>query len=101
MKELQEAGLIKFIGVSELNVENLERAEKVAHVDALQIELSAWTPQILSNGIMDWCKKNGTALVAYSPLGRGGLTGEFKAEQLDEKDSRRSSPRFLGEAFEQ
>lgn len=63
MKELQEAGLIKFIGVSEFTVEELERAEKVAHIDALQIELSAWTPQILSNGIADWCLKNGTAIV--------------------------------------
>lgn len=66
MKELQEAGLIKHIGVSEFTVEDLERAEKVAHIDAVQIELSAWTPQVLSNGILDWCKKNGTALVAYS-----------------------------------
>lgn len=50
MKELQDEGKIKFIGVSEFTVEELKRAEKVAHIDALQIELSAWTPQVLSNG---------------------------------------------------
>jgi len=74
MQELKDAGKIKNIGVSEFTVEDLERAEKVAHVDAVQIELSAWTPQVLSNGILDWCKKNGTALVAYSVSGSNPLT---------------------------
>ena len=50
MKDLQDEGKIKYIGVSEFTVEDLKRAEKVAHIDALQIELSAWTPQVLSNG---------------------------------------------------
>ena len=50
MKDLQDEGKIKFIGVSEFTVEELKRAPKVAHIDAVQIELSAWTPQVLSNG---------------------------------------------------
>lgn len=60
MKELKEEGKIKFIGVSEYNLDQLERANKVAHIDAVQIEVSPWTPEALTNGILEWCEKNGT-----------------------------------------
>lgn len=100
MKELQQEGKLKYIGVSEYNVEQLERAEKIAHIDALQIELSPWTPNILSNGILDWCKKNGTTVVAYSPLGRGLISGQIKMRaDLEEGDFRLSNPRFSEENF--
>jgi aryl-alcohol dehydrogenase-like predicted oxidoreductase len=100
MKELKDAGKIKYIGVSEYNIDQLTRANKVAHIDALQIEFSPWTPDILNNGILKWCEDNGTALVAYSPLGRGFLTGQYKSvDDFEEGDFRRNNPRFMGENF--
>lgn len=100
MKELQEQGKIKFIGVSEYNLDQLERANKIVHIDAVQIEISPWTPEVLTNGILDWCEKNGTAVVAYSPLGRGFLTGQYKSpNDFSKDDFRASHPRFTGENF--
>jgi aryl-alcohol dehydrogenase-like predicted oxidoreductase len=100
LKELQDAGKIKYIGVSEYNVEQLTAANKVAHIDALQIEFSPWTPEVLTNGILKWCEDNGTTLVAYSPLGRGFLTGQYKSlDDFEEGDFRRFNPRFEGENF--
>ncbi|KAJ1026897.1 hypothetical protein NDA16_002191 [Ustilago loliicola] len=101
LKELKEQGKIRYIGVSEYNLDQLEAANKIVHIDALQIELSPWTPEVLSNGILDWCVKNNTALVAYSPLGRGFLTGQYKSvEDFEEGDFRRYNPRFQGENFD-
>lgn len=100
MKELKDAGKIRYIGVSEYNLDQLERANNVAHIDAVQVEMSPWTPEILSNGILEWCEKNGTALVAYSPLGRGFLTGQYKSlDDFEANDFRRHNPRFTGENF--
>ncbi|SPO24533.1 probable Aldo-keto reductase yakc [NADP+] [Ustilago trichophora] len=100
MKELKDQGKIRYIGVSEYNLEQLEAANKVAHIDAVQIEVSPWTPEALTNGILAWCEKNNTALVAYSPLGRGFLTGSYKSVQdFEEGDWRRYNPRFQGENF--
>lgn len=100
MKELKDQGQIKYIDGSEYNLDQLERANKVAHIDAVQIEVSPWTPEALTNGILQWCEKNGTALVAYSPLGRGFLTGQYKSvEDFEEGDFRRWNPRFQGENF--
>ncbi|KAE8216488.1 hypothetical protein CF327_g365 [Tilletia walkeri] len=100
MKELKDSGKIKYIGVSEFTVEQLERAEKVAHIDAFQIEISPWTPEVLTNGMLEWCEKNGTTVVAYSPLGRGFLTGRYNSpEDFEEGDFRRHNPRFQGENF--
>ncbi|KAK0533140.1 hypothetical protein OC835_003107 [Tilletia horrida] len=100
LKELKEAGKIRYIGVSEFNLEQLERAEKIVHIDAYQIEISPWTPEVLKNGLLEWCDKNGTATVAYSPLGRGFLTGKFQSpDDLEEGDFRKNNPRFQGENF--
>ncbi|SNX87277.1 probable Aldo-keto reductase yakc [NADP+] [Melanopsichium pennsylvanicum] len=100
MKELKDQGKIRYIGVSEYNLEQLEAANKVAHIDALQIEISPWTPEVFTNGIADWCQRNNTALVAYSPLGRGFLTGQYKSiDDFEQGDFRRFNPRFQGENF--
>jgi len=99
LKELKDQGKIRYIGVSEYTVEQLEAANKVAHIDALQIEVSPWTPEALGSHLA-WCEKNGTALVAYSPLGRGFLTGAYKSvDDFEEGDFRRFNPRFTGENF--
>lgn len=100
LKELKEQGKTRYIGCSEYNLEELKAANAIAHVDAYQIELSPWTPQILENGLADWCNKNGTAIVAYSPLGRGALAGRFKSpDDIPEGDFRKANDRYTPENF--
>jgi aryl-alcohol dehydrogenase-like predicted oxidoreductase len=99
MAELVKEGKIRAIGVSELNAETLRKANEVYPVTALQTEYSLWTREA-ENDVIPACKELGIAFVAYSPLGRGFLTGQIKKfEDLDEDDFRRSSPRFQGENF--
>lgn len=101
LKELQDAGKIRYIGVSEYNLDQLERAQKVAPIQFLQIELSPWSPNILTNGILSWCEKNNVTVAAYSPLGRGFLTGAYKSpDDFEEGDFRKHNPRFMGAAFD-
>ncbi|KAE8188053.1 hypothetical protein CF336_g6310 [Tilletia laevis] len=100
MKELKDSGKIKYIGVSEYSLEQLESVNKIAHIDAYQIEASPFTPEIFENGLADWCEKNGTAIVAYSPLGRGFITRTVTSpEDFEEGDFRKDNPRFKGENF--
>lgn len=80
--------------------QELKTANSIVHVDAYQIEASPWTPEVFTNGLAAWCEENGTALVPYSPLGRGFLGGRFnKPEDIPEDDFRRHSERFQGEHF--
>ncbi|MCO5612566.1 hypothetical protein L7F22_066834 [Adiantum nelumboides] len=100
LKNAKDAGKTRYVGVSEYSVDQLERFEKICHIDALQIELSPWTPEVISNGVLDWCKKNGTALIAYSPVGRGFLTGAIKSpDDLADDDFRKNNERFQGDNF--
>jgi aryl-alcohol dehydrogenase-like predicted oxidoreductase len=101
MKKLQEQGKIRYIGMSECSNETLERALKVAHIDALQIEYSPWTLDIETNGILQTCKENNITVVAYSPLGRGMLSGTIRSpSDFASGDFRPTLPRFQGEAFQ-
>jgi len=98
--ELKNEGKIKHIGLSECSVETLRRAHKVHPIAALQIEYSPWTLDIEQNGILEACRELGIAIVAYSPLGRGFLTGKYKSiDDFDPNDRRRLFPRFQGENF--
>jgi len=100
MKKLQDEGKIKFIGLSECSNDTLKRALKVARINALQIEYSPWTLDIEHNGILQTCKENNVTVVAYSPLGRGMLSGTIRSiDDLAPDDFRRTVPRFQGEAF--
>ncbi|KAG8905432.1 hypothetical protein FRB99_008978 [Tulasnella sp. 403] len=100
MKELQDAGKVKYLGLSECSKETLERALKIARIEAIQIEYSPWEIGPEKSGLLDTMKKHGVSLVAYSPLGRGILTGQVKSlDDLAEDDFRRSDPRYQGEAF--
>ncbi|PWN88823.1 Aldo/keto reductase, partial [Acaromyces ingoldii] len=100
MKKLKDEGKIRYIGVSDFNLDQLERANSVVHIDAIEIELSRWTPDVLTNGILDWTKKNGTALIAYSPLGRGFLAGEMSStDTLESNDFRKRNPTFEPQNF--
>lgn len=99
MAQLVAEGKVKGIGLSEVNVETLRKAHAVHPLTALQTEYSIWSRDP-ENEILPACKELGIAFVAYSPLGRGFLTGQIqKFEDFDKDDFRRLSPRFMGENF--
>ncbi len=100
LAELVEAGKIRHIGLSEAGANTLRRAVKVHPIAALQTEYSLWTRDP-EDEILATCRELGIGFVAYSPLGRGFLTGQFKTfEDLAPDDYRRFSPRFQGENFQ-
>jgi aryl-alcohol dehydrogenase-like predicted oxidoreductase len=100
LAELVEEGKIRYIGLSEASANTLRRAVKVHPIAALQTEYSLWTRDPEAE-ILPTCRELGIGFVAYSPLGRGFLAGQFKKfEDLEADDYRRSSPRFQGENFQ-
>jgi aryl-alcohol dehydrogenase-like predicted oxidoreductase len=100
MAELVKAGKVRYLGLSEASVSTLRRAVKMHPIAALQTEYSLWTRDP-EGGILATCRELGIGFVAYSPLGRGFLTGQFrKLEDLPADDYRRNSPRFQGENFQ-
>jgi aryl-alcohol dehydrogenase-like predicted oxidoreductase len=100
MAELVAAGKVRYLGMSEAAAPTIERASKVHTITALQSEYSLWTRDPEENDTLALCRKLGIALVAYSPLGRGFLTGAItRPEDFDADDYRRTSPRFQGENF--
>jgi len=100
MAELVKEGKIRGIGLSEVSAATLRKAHAVHPLSAIQSEYSLWTRDP-ENEVLDACGELGIAFVAYSPLGRGFLTGQIKKfEDLAEDDYRRLSPRFQGENFE-
>jgi aryl-alcohol dehydrogenase-like predicted oxidoreductase len=100
MKELVDAGKVRYLGLSEAGPDTIRRAHEVHPISALQTEYSLWTRDP-EQGILETTRELGIGFVAYSPLGRGFLTGAIKSpEDLDEGDFRRFNPRFKEEAFE-
>ena len=100
MAGLVDAGKVRLLGLSEASGATLERACAVHPIAALQSEFSLWTRDPQSNGMLDACRKLGVSLVAYSPLGRGFLTGAIQSpDDLAADDYRRSNPRFVGDNF--
>lgn len=100
MARLIEEGKIRGIGLSEVSAETLRKANEVHPISALQSEYSLWTRDP-EDGILETCRELGIAFVAYSPLGRGFLTGQIKKfEDFEANDYRRFSPRFQGKNFE-
>jgi aryl-alcohol dehydrogenase-like predicted oxidoreductase len=100
LKDIVKAGKAKHIGLSEVTVFELEKAHAIHPIAAVQSELSLWTRDPLQNGVKDWCAKHGVALVPYSPLGRGFLTGRLDRDRLEDDDARRRWPRFQREAMD-
>ena len=95
-----QEGLIGGISLSEVNANTIRRAAKVHPIAAVEVELSLWVTNALENGVASACAELGIPLVAYSPLGRGFLTGEIKSfDDLPEGDFRRISPRFQPAVF--
>jgi aryl-alcohol dehydrogenase-like predicted oxidoreductase len=100
MAKLVSEGKVRYLGLSEASAETLRRACKVHPIAALQNEYSLWTRDP-EDGILATCRELGIGLVAYCPLGRGFLTGQFKRlEDLAADDFRRNTPRFQGENFQ-
>ena len=100
MAELVQAGKVRHLGLSEAAPETLRRAHAVHPIAALQTEYSLWSRDP-EDGVLAACRELGIGFVAYSPLGRGFLTGQFKTfEDLAPDDYRRHSPRFQGENFQ-
>ena len=100
MSRLVEEGKVRFLGLSEAAPATLRRAHRTHPISALQTEYSLWTRDP-EEQILPVCAELGITFVAYSPLGRGFLTGRFKRfEDLAPDDWRRNHPRFQGENFE-
>ncbi|HEX2729189.1 MAG TPA: aldo/keto reductase [Rubrobacteraceae bacterium] len=100
LKELVEAGKVRYLGISEAAPETIRKAHAVHSITALQTEYSLWSRDV-EDEILPTVRELGIGFVAYSPLGRGFLTGQFqKFEDLPEGDYRRNSPRFQGENFQ-
>ena len=99
MAELVHAGKVRYLGLSEASASTIRRAHKVHPIAALQTEYSLWSRDP-EDEILATTRELGIAFVAYSPLGRGFLTGQFKRfEDFAPDDYRRNSPRFQGEKF--
>lgn len=100
MGELVKAGKVRAIGLSEVSGATLIKANHTFPISAVQSEYSLWTRDP-EDEMLELCKESGIAFVAYSPLGRGFLSGQIRQfNDFDEKDYRRFSPRFQGENFE-
>ena len=100
MAELVQAGKVRYLGLSEAAPETIRRAHRVHPITALQTEYSLWTRDPEAE-ILGVCRELGIGFVAYSPLGRGFLTGRFqKFEDLPADDYRRHHPRFEGDNFQ-
>jgi aryl-alcohol dehydrogenase-like predicted oxidoreductase len=100
MAELVSAGKVRYLGLSEAAPQTIRRAHATHRITALQTEYSLWTRDVEENDVLRTVRELGIGFVAYSPLGRGFLTGRFKTfDDLPGDDFRRRNPRFQGENF--
>ena len=100
MADLVREGKVRYLGLSEAAPATIRRANEESPISALQTEYSLWTRDP-EDEILPLCRELGIGFVAYSPLGRGFLTGRFRTfEDLPEDDYRRNSPRFQGDNFQ-
>jgi aryl-alcohol dehydrogenase-like predicted oxidoreductase len=100
MAELVKAGKVKYIGLSEVSADTIKRANKIHPITAVQSEYSLFEREAEISGVLDTLKELGIGFVAYSPLGRGFISGDLKSpDDFAADDFRRSIPRFQGENF--
>ncbi len=100
MAELVKAGKVRHIGLSEVSEATLRKAHAIHPIASVQSEYSLWTRDPETDGVLAACRELGIGFLAYSPLGRGFLTGQIKQfEDFDADDYRRRSPRFQGDNF--
>ena len=101
LAELVRAGKVRHIGLSEVNVTTLRKAHAIHPISSVQSEYSLWTRDPEADGVLEACNDLGIGFLAYSPLGRGFLSGQLRRfEDFEQGDYRRNSPRFQGENFE-
>jgi aryl-alcohol dehydrogenase-like predicted oxidoreductase len=99
MAELVKQGKVRFLGLSEASADTIRRAHQIHPISALQSEYSLWTRDV-EQRILPTTRELGIGFVAYSPLGRGFLSGRFRSpDDIPEGDFRRNNPRFQGENF--
>jgi aryl-alcohol dehydrogenase-like predicted oxidoreductase len=97
---LVDAGKVRYVGISEAAPDTIRRAHAVHPVTAVQTELSLWTRDPEENGVLEAVRAVGAGFVAYSPIGRGFLSGQIRSlDDLEPDDFRRHNPRFQGENF--
>lgn len=99
MAELVKSGKVRAIGLSEVDVPTLERAMRIHPIATLQSEYSLFERNVESE-ILPWCEQHNVALLAYSPLGRGMLTGRLQQSDIGSGDFRATLPRFQSQTFE-
>lgn len=100
LKGLVESGKVRHLGISEAAPATIRRAHAVHPITAVQTEWSLWSRDVEDNGVLDTVRELGIGFVAYSPLGRGFLSGEIRSvDDLEPDDFRRHHPRFQGENF--
>ena len=101
MSELVAAGKVRHLGISEAAPDTIRRAHRVHPVTAVQTEWSLWSRDVEDNGVLETVRELGIGFVAYSPLGRGFLSGQIRTlDDLGPDDFRRHSPRFQGDNFQ-
>jgi len=101
LADLVKAGKVRYIGLSEVSASTLRKAHRVSPISSVQSEYSLWTRDPEADGVLETCRELGIGFLAYSPLGRGFLTGQIsKFDDFAEDDYRRFSPRFQGENFQ-
>lgn len=100
MAELVTAGKVRYLGISEAGADTIRRAHAVHPLTAVQTEYSLFTRDVEENGVLNTVRELGIGFVAYSPIGRGFLSGSIRSfDDLPTDDFRRISPRFQGENF--
>ena len=100
MADLVKEGKVRYIGLSEVSAQTIQKAHKVHPLTAVQTEFSLFEREAEENGVLQTLRDLGIGFIAYSPLGRGFISGEIKSpDDFPENDFRRSIPRFQGEQF--
>ncbi|MGN7985868.1 aldo/keto reductase [Pedobacter sp. 22226] len=100
MAGLVKSGKVKYIGLSEVSAETIRKAHKIHPITAVQSEYSLFEREAETSGVLDTLNELGIGFVAYSPLGRGFISGDIKSpDDFAEDDFRRSIPRFQGDNF--
>ncbi|CAB4329284.1 MAG: aldo/keto reductase [Actinobacteria bacterium] len=97
--ELVQEGKVRHIGLSEVTIEHIAAAQKIHPVASVQSELSIWTSENVDNGVLAYCTEQGIGFLAYSPLGRGYLTGALSAADIKDGDFRSRNPRFTEDSL--
>ncbi|KAK9808347.1 hypothetical protein WJX73_004851 [Symbiochloris irregularis] len=96
MSEIVKQGKVKYIGVSEMPADMIRKAHAIHPLSCVEMEWNLFTRDS-ERDLLPTCRELGIGILAYSPMGRGILTGNFKLDELPEKDARRHNPRFAGE----